>query len=167
LGRYPTRLHLADNRTSSQMMGHSAEVSSIRWDPTHSEHLASCSAATGSSKSQVKIASSGGCRTGKVLIVPVEGVSQMPTRAYTSGKLSCQLIVVQSCSSICSSIWSLTSQPTRIQGYPPYASPSPPAPAIAPTPRVFPADHPPSRNSCSKQRESRPQRLRLRARTFG
>lgn len=32
-----------DTKTSTEMRGHSGEASIVRWDPTHPEHLASCS----------------------------------------------------------------------------------------------------------------------------
>lgn len=44
-----------DAKTSTEMKGHTAEVSGVRWDPTHPEHLASCSAATGAGKSFVQL----------------------------------------------------------------------------------------------------------------
>ncbi|KAL8293647.1 hypothetical protein RQP46_000348 [Phenoliferia psychrophenolica] len=36
--------------SSLEMKGHASEVSAVRWDPTHPEHLVSCSAATGTAK---------------------------------------------------------------------------------------------------------------------
>jgi hypothetical protein len=34
-------------KASTELKGHTAEVSGVRWDPTHPEHLASCSASMG------------------------------------------------------------------------------------------------------------------------
>lgn len=42
------RHYIIDTRTSSEMKGHTGDVSYIKWDPTHPERLVSCSATAGS-----------------------------------------------------------------------------------------------------------------------